>query len=96
MSTPEEKTAPEAAPRPYPETPAECTPPSQKKYLESRFCILRGILLLLGGSLLLLTCKMPLPDFFMEILAFLGGVAILFGNGYILFGLLIQADSRDG
>lgn len=65
-----------------------------KRLLGGRRCILRGFLLLLLGSLFLLTCKTPLPGFFTEILAFLGGAIMLLGNGYILFGLLIFADAR--
>lgn len=95
MNTAEEKNTPRASEGSYPDIPTECTPLSHKKYMESRFCVLRGVLLLVLGSFLLLTCKMPLPGFLMEILAFLGGLAILFANGYILFGLLICSDARE-
>lgn len=74
-------------------TSAAC-PASHKKYMESRFCIVRGFLMLLAGSILLFCCKIPMPGFMSQVLAVIGGVVILFGNGYILFGLLIHADSR--
>lgn len=75
-------------------SPQAAVPANRKKYMESRFCVLCGFLLLLLGSALLLACKAPLPDFATQLLALAGGGAILFGNGYILFGLLIYADSR--
>lgn len=69
---------------------------SRKKYLESRACIVHGLLMLLAGSVMLLCCKLQLPGFATRLLALGGGGVILFGNGYILFGLLIYADSRTG
>lgn len=67
---------------------------SHKRYLESRFYALRGVFMLLLGSGLLLACKLPLPGLMMQLCVLLGGGAILLGNGYILFGLLVYADSR--
>lgn len=74
--------------------PQEHTVASTKRYHESRFYALRGVFLLLAGSAILLACKLPLPGIMREIFTLAGGGAILFGNGYILFGLLVFADSR--
>ena len=65
-------------------------------YKESRSYILRGILLLMLGSLLLLLRKMPVPELVSELCPLAGGVLVLLGNGLIIFGLLIYAGFRDG
>ena len=63
-------------------------------YRESRRHILGGLFLLFVGSALLLACKLPIQEFAMTVLAFAGGGAILLGNGLVIFGLLVFADSR--
>jgi hypothetical protein len=71
------------------------SPEERKKYLDCKCCVLRGFLLLLLGSLFLLACKLPLPELLRQLCVLAGGGSILLGNGYILFGLLIFADSRN-
>lgn len=68
---------------------------SKAPYQESKNYILRGIALLLLGSLCLLLCKMPVPELLSELAAFGGGLLILLGNGLIIYGLLIYAGSRE-
>lgn len=61
---------------------------------ESRAYILRGVICLLLGSALVLVCKLPLPELLCDAAVFAGAVIILWGNGCILFGLLVFAGSR--
>lgn len=61
------------------------------KRKESRSFVLRGILGLILGSALLLVCKSPAPEALGSLCAYVGGVIVLAGNYYIIFGLLISA-----
>lgn len=60
-------------------------------YRESRLYILRGLVLLLAGSVLLLGGKYPLPEPVYYAAVYAGGVVLLLGNGCIIFGLLVYA-----
>ena len=69
--------------------------PDQRYEACKRF-VVRGLLCLAGGSVLLLVCKLPgVPDFLGTLSAYAGGVIVLFGNGYILYGLLIFAGNQE-
>jgi hypothetical protein len=56
--------------------------------------VLRGLVLLLLGSALLLLPKMPVPEAIGGLSALTGGIALLCGNGCVIYGLLIFADAR--
>ena len=60
-------------------------------YARSKFLILLGVLLLVVGSGLLMLCKLPLPELAATLAAFAGGGLILFGNGTMIYGLLVYA-----
>ena len=61
---------------------------------KSKRYLWQGLCLLLGGSALLLSCKIIVHPAWQSALLFGGGGAILLGNGYMLYGLLHHADSR--
>ncbi len=65
-----------------------------RHYTESKRFILRGLLLLGLGSALLLACKLPVPELAGHLSALAGGVALLSGNGCVIYGLLIFAGPR--
>ena len=68
---------------------------SDKRYTESKRYIVRGILALLGGSILLLAPQLlGLPEFLGGPLVFAGCAALLYGNYGIFYGLLIHAGNR--
>ena len=61
-----------------------------KRYKKSKLVILRGLLCLLGGSLLLFAFKLPdMPEFWGTLASFAGSGMVLYGNYCIIFGLLI-------
>lgn len=71
----------------------KAAPTALTPYMESKRFVLRGALLLLAGSLLLLLCLLPLPEP-LELASVIAGAAtLLLGNGYIIYGLLIFAGS---
>ena len=58
--------------------------------------VVRGFLCLAGGSALLLVCKLSaIPEFLVTLSSFAGACIILYGNGCIIFGLLISAGDRE-
>jgi len=64
----------------------------EKKYAESKRFVVRGLLALAVGSLLLLAPKMiAVPEFLSTPVLVAGSVSLLYGNGCIIFGLLIHA-----
>ncbi|MDL2209603.1 hypothetical protein LJC26_02225 [Desulfovibrio sp. OttesenSCG-928-O18] len=63
-------------------------------YRESRKFVLRGLALLFFGCVLLLTGKLPLPEPVYYAAIYAGGIILLFGNGCIIFGLLVYAGDR--
>lgn len=63
---------------------------------ESKRYVLRGLLLLLLGSALLLVCKLPVSESMSTLSAYAGGAAVLLGNYQIIFGLLVTAGDRSG
>lgn len=65
-----------------------------KRHVESKGHLLKGLLLLLLGSILLLCCKLSLPLWLDSFLVFIGAGILLYGNGQILYGLLVHADDR--
>ena len=66
-----------------------------KAFRESLLYILAGLLLLALGSALLLARKLFVTGLIGDLSVFAGGVAVLFGNGCIIYGLLIFAGNRD-
>lgn len=62
---------------------------------ESRAYIICGLLMLLAGSGLLLVCKMTAQPLTGTLAAYAGGAVVLFGNGLIIYGLLIYAGSKE-
>ncbi len=68
---------------------------SNAAYKESRSYILRGLLMLVLASALLLLHKLPTPALLGDIGLCAGIVIMLLGNGLIIFGLLIYAGTRD-
>lgn len=74
--------------------PAEL-PKKSSPLKESRSYVLRGVLMLLAGSALLLVCKLTSHSLSSALAAYAGGSVILLGNGFIIFGLLVYAGSRE-
>ena len=69
---------------------------SDTRYEDCKRFVVRGLLCLAGGSVLLLAFKIPgLPDFWGTLSAYAGGGIVLFGNGYIIYGLLIFAGNQE-
>jgi hypothetical protein len=67
-----------------------------KIYKECKCFIVRGLLSLLGGSLLLFVVKLPgLPEFLGTLSSVAGGVILLYGNWCIIYGLLIFAGNQE-
>ena len=66
---------------------------SDKAHKEGTCCILRGLFCLAVGSVLLLVCKFSgVPELLGNLSAFVGGCVVLYGNGYIVYGLFIFVD----
>lgn len=66
----------------------------EQKYSECKLCVLKGVLLLVAGSLLLLTRKLDFPEAAGFVAVLVGACMVLLGNGFVLYGLLIFSDSR--
>ena len=63
-----------------------------KRDTESKRYVVRGVVALVGGSVLLLIPRLfGLPDFWSTPSVFAGCVSLLYGNGCIVYGLLIHA-----
>ena len=69
---------------------------SNKQYKECKRIVVRGLLCLVGGSVLLLAVKLPdLSEFWGTLSSVAGGCILLYGNWCIIYGLLIFAGSRE-
>jgi len=67
-----------------------------KAYKECKRFVVRGLLSLLGGSVLLFAVKLPgLPEFWGTLSSVAGGGILLYGNGCIIYGLLIFAGNQE-
>jgi len=56
----------------------------------------RGLISLVGGSLLLVAVKLPdLPEFWGTLSSVAGGIILLYGNWCIFYGLLIFAGNKE-
>lgn len=65
-----------------------------QRHIKSRGHLRKGLALLALGSVSLLLCKLPLAPWLDTACAFGGGGLLLYGNGYMLYGLLTHADDR--
>jgi len=60
-----------------------------------RFAV-RGLICLLGGSLLLFAVKVPgLPEFWSALSSVVGSCILLYGNWCIIYGLLIFVGNQE-
>jgi len=65
-------------------------------YEKSKRFAVRGLLSLLGGSLLLFAVKLPgLPEFLGALSSVAGSCTLLYGNWCIIYGLLIFAGKKE-
>ena len=69
---------------------------SNKSYEKCKRYVVRGMLGLVGGSALLLVCKLSdIPEFWVTLSTIAGSCIVLYGNGCIIYGLLISAGDRE-
>jgi len=69
---------------------------SEKKYTACKRYVVRGILALIGGSVLLfMPTFAAMPEFLATPLLFAACFGLLYGNGCIFYGLLIHAGPCD-
>lgn len=68
--------------------------PDEVKLRQCKRFVFRGLALLGLGSFFLLDCLLPLSGIWHTAAMFAGGGALLLGNGYIIYGLLIFSDAR--
>lgn len=89
--------APEAqADKEKPRVLPDWTPTDPARVKRAAYFLLRGFLMLLAGSALILLCKFSLEEGFVaDTLVFIAACIILLGNGYIIFGSITLADSGD-
>ena len=74
--------------------PGEAMP--DKRYTECKRFVMRGLLALAGGSVLLLMPKLfGVPEFLAAPSLFAGCSTLLYGNGCIIYGLLIHAGNSE-
>jgi hypothetical protein len=60
------------------------------RYNKCKRVVARGLICLIGGSLLLFAFKLPgLPEFWGTLSSVAGGGILLYGHGCIIYGLLI-------
>ena len=68
------------------------------RYEECKRVVVRGLLGLAAGSALLLARKLfAVPEFGADLAVFAGGCIVLYGNGCIIYGLLVftGADGKE-
>jgi len=65
-------------------------------YKKSKQFTVRGLISLIGGSLLLFAVKVPgLPEFWGALSSVAGSCILLYGNWCIIYGLLIFAGNQE-